>query len=170
MINFDDNDHLCAIPSVEEIKHVIDQIGALKAPSQEEMSALFYQFYWNIVQSDLIQMVMKFFRHGYLLLQLNHSFLVLTPKIKHPSKIQNYRPLSLCNVAFKVISKILTTRLKGVISNIVSPYQGAFVPDCLIQDNILLGQELLHMLKMNKGRKGLTVLKIDMEKAYDRME
>lgn len=73
-------------------------------------------------------------------------------------------------MAFKVISKILTTRLKGVISKIVSPYQGAFVPDCLIQDNILLGQELLHMLKMNKGRKGLTALKIDMEKAFDQME
>lgn len=61
VINSDDNDHLCAMPSVEEIKHAIDHIGALKAPGPKEMFALFYQFYWNVVQSDLIQMVIKFF-------------------------------------------------------------------------------------------------------------
>lgn len=96
--------------------------------------------------------------------------MVLLPKVEHPSSIEQYRPISLCNVAYKVISKVLANRLKVVIGKLISPYQATFVPGRVIQENIILGQELLHLMKAKRGRKGLAALKLDMTKAYDRME
>lgn len=85
-------------------------------------------------------------------------------------RIDQFRPISLCNVAYKAISKILSTRLKGVLSQLISPFQAAFVPGRSIHENVIFGQEVLHTMKTKKGRRGLFALKLDMEKAYDRME
>lgn len=165
-----DNEVLCRIPSAEEIKGTIDQIGSLKAPGSDGMSAIFYHHYWETVQDRLTEMVIHFFRTSFMVKPLNHSFIVLLPKVEHPSCIEQYRPISLCKVAYKVISKVLSNRLKVVISKLISPYQAAFVPGRVIQENIILGQELLHSMKAKRGRKGLAALKLDMAKAYDRME
>lgn len=118
----------------------------------------------------MVEMVLHFFQIGHMLRQLNHSFLVLLPKINHPTLIEQFRPISLCNVAYKVIAKILTGRLKEVISKLISPFQAAFVPGRTIQENAILGQEVLHSMKAKRGRKGLLAEKLDMEKAYNRME
>lgn len=115
-------------------------------------------------------MVQQFFRSGHLLRQLNHTFLVLILKVDHPTMIAHFRLISLCNVAYKVISKILATRLKGVIKKLISPFQTAFVPGRSIQENVIVGQEVLHSMKSKRKRKGLFALKLDMERAYDRMD
>lgn len=73
-------------------------------------------------------------------------------------------------MAYKVVSKILAGRLKEVLQNLISPYQVAFVPGRTIQENSILGQEVLHSMKSKRGQKGLLALKLDMEKAYDHME
>lgn len=101
---------------------------------------------------------------------MNHTFIVLLAKVDHPTKIEQYRSISLCNVAYKVISKILSNRLKRVISKLISPFHAAFVPGRAIQENIFLCHEILHSIKVKRGRKGLAALKLDMEKAYDRMD
>lgn len=165
----DDNVSLCMLPSEEEINSVIDHISALKALGLDGMSAIFYQHYWAAVQFELRAIVGHFFITELMLIQLNHSFIVLLPKVEHPSCIEQYRPISLCNVAYKAISKILATRLKAVIGKLISPYQAAFVPGQVIQENIILGQELLQTMKAKRRRKGLLALKLDMAKAYDRM-
>lgn len=118
----------------------------------------------------LSDMVLHFFRSGFMFKQLNHSFLVLIPKVEHSVRIDQFRPISLCNVAYKAISKILSTRLKRVLSRLISPFQAAFVPGHSIQENVILGQEVLHTMKTKKGRRWMFALKLDMEKAYDRME
>lgn len=134
------------------------------------MSTIFFQHYWNIVEGDLVAMVQHFFRHGVLLKQVNHTFIVLIPKVDHPSKIEQFWLISICNVSCKVISKILADRLKSVLPRLISPFQAAFVPGRSIQENAILGQEVLHSMKLKRGRKGWAALKLDMEKAYDRME
>lgn len=85
-------------------------------------------------------------------------------------KIEHLCLISLCNVAYKVVSKILTVRLKRVIFKLIFPFQAAFVPGWLIQDDFILSQEILHSMKAKRGRKGLMAMKLDMKKAYDRME
>lgn len=166
----EDNSLLCGLPSVAKITGAVMNLGALKAPGPDGMSALFYQHYWSTMNRALIDMVQHFFRTGYLLKQINHSFIVLLPKVDHPVKIEQFRPISLCNVAYKVIAKILSCRLKGVLPALISPFQMAFVTGRTIQENEIIGQEVLHSMKAKRGRIGLSALKLDMEKAYDQME
>ena len=102
---------------------------------------------------------------------LNHTNIVLIPKVKQPEKMYDFRPISLCNVMYKIISKILANRLKYILLSVISPTQSAFVPGRLITDNVLLAYETLHaMHTRKKGKKGSLSLKLDISKAYDRME
>ncbi|KAK2653125.1 hypothetical protein Ddye_012981 [Dipteronia dyeriana] len=80
------------------------------------------------------------------------------------------RPISLCNTTYKVISKIIVQRLRHLVPNIISPNQVAFVPGRQIQDNIVVAQEVLHKIKTMKGRSGYFAWKIDLAKAYDRLQ
>lgn len=86
-----------------------------------------------------------------MLKQINYSFIVLIPKVEHPSKVENFWPISLCNVIYKVIAKILSGRLKGVLDSLISPFQVAFVPERTIQENAIIGQEVLHTMKAKQG-------------------
>jgi hypothetical protein len=80
------------------------------------------------------------------------------------------RQAVLCNIIYKIISKLLANRLKPLLDKVISPFQTAFVPSRLIQDNSILAHEMLHTLKQKRGRGGLMAINIDMENAFDKME
>jgi hypothetical protein len=112
-----------------------------------------------------------FFSKNHFLKEQNHTFIALVPKQLGPSSVNHFTPISLCNIIYKIISKILANRYKLLLHHFISPLQFAFVPFRNIQDNSILAQELLHTLeKKKKGRGGLMAIKIDMEKAFDHME
>jgi len=105
-----------------------------------------------------------------MLRQINHTFLALIPKRDNPTETQHFRPISLCNTVYKTISKILVNRLRPLLDKIVSPVQSAFIPGRSIHENILLTHEIMHKFKKTKGKQAWVALKLDMEKAYDRIE
>ena len=157
--------------SVEKVKATLFQMGPTKAPGPDDMNALFYQKFWHIVGNDVCSAVLDFLNSGTMLPEINYTHIVLIPKVKSPEKMTDFRPISLCNVIYKIISKVLANRLKIILPQLISPTQSAFVPRRLITDNVLLAYETLHAMHgRKKGKKGALALKLDVSKAYDRVK
>ena len=155
----------------EEVQVALFQMGPTKAPGPNGMNALFYQKYWHIVGDSVVLAVLDFLNNGNMLLDINHTNIVLIPKVQNPERMSEFRPISLCNVIYKIISKVLANRLKQVLPQIISFTQSAFVPGLLITDNVLVAYKTLHtMHARKKGKKGSVALKLDISKAYDRVE
>lgn len=98
------------------------------------------------------------------------TLLVLIPKEEKTSNIRSFRPISLCNVIIKLATKMLVNRLKAISRCIITPNQSSFVPGRQGIDNIVICQELIHSIRRATSRKGGMILKLDQEKAYDRLE
>ena len=106
-----------------------------------------------------------------MLLEINHTNIVLIPKVKNPDKMPDFKPISLCNVIYKIMSKVLANRLKQVLPYIVLPTQSAFVSGRLMTYNVLVAYEILHtMHAKKKGKKRTLALKLDISKVYDLVE
>lgn len=100
----------------------------------------------------------------------NETLITLVPKKKEPERVTNYRPISLSNVCYKIVAKVLANRWKQVLDQVIDPSQSAFISGRLITDNILIGFECMHWLHHCKSKQGYAALKLDMSKAYDRVE
>ncbi|XP_050242023.1 uncharacterized protein LOC126690976 [Quercus robur] len=156
--------------STEEIKEALWFMKPYKAPGPDGLHAGFYQRFWLIVGESVRKEVEKVFTTRKVPEYLNNTHIVLIPKIQGPETIGNYRPISLCNSVYKIITKILVARIRPHLNKLVSPYQIAFVPGRRGVDNVIIVQELIHTIGRTKGNRGIMAIKIDLEKAYDRIE
>ncbi|XP_027152078.1 uncharacterized protein LOC113752144 [Coffea eugenioides] len=165
------NERLTKGVEEEEIHEALFSMNSEKAPGQDGMTPLFFQRFWSTIKCDVIPAIKAFFSSGYMLKSVNHTVISLVPKMLHPTSLKNYRPISLCSVLYKIISKILANRLKSVLDKCISKTQSAFIPDRQILDNVMIAHEYMHYLKNKRqGNYGYMAIKLDMAKAYDRVE
>lgn len=157
--------------TAREIKEAISQMHPIKAPGPDGIPALFYQKYWNIMGNDIQALALGILNEGRSPESINKTFIALIPKCKNPNSPKHFRPISLCNVTMKIVTKVIANKVKCILPDIVDEEQSAFVIGRLITDNALVAMECFHWLKKKtKGKKGMMALKLDMAKAYDRVE
>lgn len=135
------------------------------------MPTLFYSHFWHLINYEVVTSVKNFFKTGYLLKEMNQTNIVLIPKCEGANQIKQFRPIFLCNVSYKIISKIIANRLQPLLQKIISPYQAAFLKGRFIHDNSIIAHEILHSMRYRKrGKVGWLAMKCDMEKAFDKVE
>ncbi|KAL8131281.1 hypothetical protein AgCh_007272 [Apium graveolens] len=165
------NDQLLGQVTAEEVKEALFQMNPDKAPGPNGMTPGFYQKHWQIVGKDVVNLVQNFFSTGVLMEELNATNIVLIPKTKSPATVTDLRPISLCNVLVKIVTKVVANRLKMLLDQVISENQSAFMSGRLISDNVLIAYEVMHTLKRKRrGNDAYMALKLDMSKAYDRIE
>ena len=150
---------------VHEVELALQQMAPFKAPGPNGMPSLFYQHFWETVSHDVTFSILMWLNSGTLPQSLNHTFISLIPKIKSPEYAHQFRPISLCNVLYKIFSKVLANYLKKVLPSIITEHQSAFTKDRLISNNIMVAFETLHCLQRYKsGSHGYMTVKLDMSR------
>ncbi|KAM2674122.1 hypothetical protein EV2_015350 [Malus domestica] len=159
------NRHLEMRISEEEVRKTVFQMQPAKAPGPDGMNPFFYQWYWHIVGVDVTNTIRNFFASGRLLKQVNFTHVTLIPKSKCPEKMSQIRSISLCNIFFRIISKVMANQLKLLLPAVVSQNQSAFVLGRNISNNTILALEIFNYLfRRRHGKKGFVSLKLDISK------
>lgn len=170
-ISITQNELLLAPVTSNEVKKALFCMHPDKSTGPDGYSPGFYQKFWGIISGDLVNMVQEFFTQGNLSDYMGDTNIALVPKTRNPVTMRDLRPISLRNMAYKVISKVLSNILKPMLNMLISENQSAFIPGRLITDNIMISYEVMHFMnRKTQGRLGWMALKLDMSKAYDRVE
>lgn len=157
--------------SEEEISNALFQIGPLKALGLGGYPGRFFQRNKLLLKDDVIPAVQKFLESGNMPPGVNDTCIVLIPKITEPETTKDFRPISLCNVIYKIMSKCLVNRLRSLLQDIISSNQSAFIQGRVITDNALIVFECLHAIKTSSDNKSqFCAYKLDLLKAYNRID
>ncbi|XP_017604816.1 uncharacterized protein LOC108451662 [Gossypium arboreum] len=170
-ISGEDNDKLLKDFMDSEIKEACSQMDPRKAPRIDWLLGNFFKENWDVVGEDVIILCLDILRGEKNVDCLNDTIIILILKIKEPVDMTNFRPISICRVIYKIVTKVLANRMRETLPLCISQNQSAFVSRRMVHDNILIAHELVHYLQSGKNgsNKGF-VIKLDMSKAYDRVE
>lgn len=148
------NEALCAPYSNEEVKNALFLMfpTKFKSPGPDGFPAHFYQQHWDICSNEVMEMVLRIVRGEESAESINDMVLVLIPKVLNPTLLTQFRPISLCNVLYKLASKVVANRLKLILPDIISEEQSTFVIGRIITDSIISAYECLHSMKRNKSK------------------
>jgi hypothetical protein len=167
-INEDEARALYEPVSEKELKLVLNLFKREKSPGPDGWTVEFYLHFFDLIKDDLLNVVEDVRISGRLAGSLNSTFLALIPKINNPQNFGDFRPISLCNLVYKIISKVLAIRIKPVLSKTLSAEQFGFLEGRQIHDAIGTTHECIHSIK--KGNKKALILKLDLQKAYDHVD
>lgn len=169
MVQAKDNQRIIAEPTMEEMREATLSIPSSNGPGPNGFGFSFYIACWSIIKEDMLEAVKDFFRGVELPRAFTSSHVVLILKVEKPSGFDKFRSITLCSVFYKICSKIIVSRLSHLLPKMISLEQGAFIPGRSIFENITLTQEMCHSIN-RKAVGGNVLVKIDMAKAYDRVD
>ena len=161
------NQQLMREISLEELEGTVFNMKKGKAPGPDGFPIEFFQEFWEIIKFDLLAVVHESQQNKQMLRALNATFLALIPKMEGADRLSQFRPISLCNVIYKIISKLMADRLKKGLADLISEEQSGFVAGRQILDGIVIATEVIH--SMAKSKEKAMFIKLDMAKAYDRV-
>ncbi|XP_043697111.1 uncharacterized protein LOC122647869, partial [Telopea speciosissima] len=150
----------------DEVKRVVFSLKDSKAPGPDGFGAGFYKHSWEVIGEELTHAVQWFFANSFMPRSINATFITLVPKSGDVSTFAGFRPIALCNLLYKIITKILSNRIQHVIGSVVSHNQSAFIKGRSIVDNILVCHDIVRGIEQ-KAANPTAVLKVDLHKAYD---
>lgn len=146
-------------------------MAGLKVPGPDGFQVIFYHSYWDTITDDMNELIWDLMNGTQNPNQTNATYVVWIPKVQNPEFVSQFRPISLCNYSYKVLLKLMANRIKPLLSDLIFPTQNAFMAGRQIQDNIGITHEIFHFLKMRKTKCKFELgIKLDMHKAYDRVE
>lgn len=137
---------LLRVVSLEEVEEAAKSMPNDKAPGPDSFTINFYKACWNTVKTEVWEVVEDSRRSCSILKSLNSTFLALIPKEEEANSPEKFRPIALCNVIYKIISKVIANRLKPILPGLISEEQSGYVEGRQILDNMLLAQEMVHTL------------------------
>lgn len=140
-----------------------------KAPGSDGLRAIFYLKNWDLVGRQVTEFFLNAFREGKFDEKFSETLISIVPTVDNPETISQFRPVSLCNVVVKLITKFMVSRIKPILQALIPLTQCSFLPNRGCTDNILVVQEAIHSMKKSKGKKCHFMMKLDLEKAYDRV-
>ncbi|XP_050217914.1 uncharacterized protein LOC126668778 [Mercurialis annua] len=150
---------------LEEIHSALCNCDSNKAPGPDGFNLFFYKQAWEIIKTDLFNLFQEFHRSSHFPASLNTAFLILIPKIKGARDIKDFRPISLINGIFKILSKMLANRLGAVLHSLISENQFGFIKGRNIHDCHSIASELIHLTLKRKEQ--YFIIKLDFQKAFD---
>ncbi|XP_056698546.1 uncharacterized protein [Spinacia oleracea] len=156
--------------SIEEVRHNLFFMDPIKTPGPDGIQPIFFQKHWNDLGATIYDFCVSCFRSCSIPKEINKSYIALIPKIANPSLITEFRPIGLCNTIYKLITKIISSRVKSILNRIISPLQSSFIKGRGIEDNVILVKEMAHHFHKAKKRNKIMALKLDITKAYDSLE
>lgn len=172
--------------TINEITKAIFSFSPLNAPGLDGLHPLFFQKFWNVTRESVCSTILSIWDYAILSIwdfailriwgstivphDLNKTYIALISKNDNANKITQFRPISLCNTVYKVFTKVFVNRIKPFLHNIISHTQSVFLPARRTADNTIIVQEILHYLRTTKSKKSHFILKMNMKKAFDRLE
>ncbi|KAL4386290.1 hypothetical protein GQ457_09G014670 [Hibiscus cannabinus] len=157
------------VPSTQEIRDALKDMAPLKCPGWDGLHAEFFQHKWHIVGESICAMIQGIFRGEQLEECLNKTILVLIPKSDSPESFADFRPISLCTILYKLLTKLIVRRLKPLFPKLIASNQTNFISRRSIVDNIIVNQEVIHSMRTSKLKNGWMAIKVYLEKAFDRL-
>lgn len=142
-----------------------------KAAAPDGLNPAFYQSSWKTMGLEVFQCCKKWLQGDPFPADLNNTNVILIPKIDNAASMKDFRLIALCNVLYKIMAKVLANKIKDVLLTVITENQSVFLAGRNIIDNFIVAFEVIHhMRNKRRGQEGEIALKLDISKAYDRVD